>query len=111
MPRRRRSAAKAGTAARRRSAWSYRRACGCLATNELLRRFQVDAGRFFTDELSGLADRSLDARSVSATGLFDPAFIRSVRGQPPRTGLRWHYFMLYLMLGAQIWLDQFEGRS
>jgi asparagine synthase (glutamine-hydrolysing) len=43
--------------------------------------------------------------------LFNPDFIREVRSQRPRKGLRWHYFMLYLMLGSQIWLDRFERRQ
>ena len=69
--------------------------------------FQVDAGSFFTRELSGLADQWLAPERVRASGLFNPAFVESIRSQSPRKGLRWHFFMLYLILGTEIWLDRF----
>jgi asparagine synthase (glutamine-hydrolysing) len=70
--------------------------------------FQVHAPRFFRDHLGGLADRLLDPARVRELGLFNPAFVRAVRGAGHRSGLRWHYFLLYLMLGAQLWVEMFE---
>jgi asparagine synthase (glutamine-hydrolysing) len=85
-----------------------------LLGDQILRRpksgFQVDAASFFSRQLSELADRSLDPASVRSAGLFNPGFIEEIRSRSPRKRLRWHYFMLYLMLGSHLWLDRFEGR-
>lgn len=70
--------------------------------------FQVDAGQFWQQQLAPLADTWLSDVEVRRHGLFNPAFVRRMRRAPPRTGLRWHFFLLYLMLGTHVWLGQFE---
>ncbi len=74
--------------------------------------FQVDAVAFFRTHLAALASVFLDEATVRRHGLFNPAFVRDVLARPAHRRLRWHYFMLYLMLGAHLWLEMFEhGRA
>ncbi len=70
--------------------------------------FQVDAPRFFNDKLAGLAQIWLNEKKIKETALFNPAFVKYVTSLSERRNVRWHYFMLYLMIGAQIWVEIFE---
>jgi asparagine synthase (glutamine-hydrolysing) len=69
--------------------------------------FQVDAGQFW-QQLQPLAETWLSDETVRRHGLFNPDFVRGLRRQRPRTALRWHFFLLYLMLGTHLWLHEFE---
>lgn len=71
--------------------------------------FQVDSSAFFNDYLSDLADTYLSEEYVKKMGLFNPDFIASIRALPAKKKYRWHYFMLYMMLGAHVWLEMFEA--
>ncbi len=71
--------------------------------------FQVDAVSFFRDFLSTLAERYLNENVVRENGIFNPQFIKQVQAYKPSKGLRWHYFMLYMMIGTHIWLELFEA--
>ena len=86
-----------------------------LLPAEILNRpksgFQVDAGRFWHAELEPLAETWLSDAEVRRHGLFNPDFVRRLRATHPRTGLRWHYFLLYLMLGTHLWLDAFASTA
>lgn len=93
-----------------------RRMLGGVLPAEILQRpksgFQVNAVQFFHTRLGALAREYLSEGAVRRHGLFNPAFVRAVLGRRPHPGLRWHYFMLYLMLGAHLWLELFErGRA
>jgi asparagine synthase (glutamine-hydrolysing) len=68
--------------------------------------FQVHAGRFWR-ELEPLAAHHLSDAEIRRHGLFNPTFVARIRNAAPRTGLRWHFFMLYLMLGTHLWLQAF----
>ncbi|HHM04948.1 MAG TPA: asparagine synthase (glutamine-hydrolyzing) [Gammaproteobacteria bacterium] len=70
--------------------------------------FQLHAPRFFNQHLRPLAREYLSERRLTETGLFNPEFVRQVLRRPPRTGLRWHYFILYLMLMTELCVDIFE---
>ena len=71
--------------------------------------FQVNAPSFFGDQLSALAREYLDPYRLQDSGVYNPAFVQSVIATPPHKALRWHYFMLYLMLGVEIWRDAFRA--
>ena len=71
--------------------------------------FQVDAPAFFRAHLLPLAEEWLSPARLQETALFNPAFVAEVLCAPPRRGLRWHYFILYLMLMTQLWLAEFAG--
>jgi asparagine synthase (glutamine-hydrolysing) len=70
--------------------------------------FQVDAAAFFESQLSSLADEFLSREYTETVGLFNPDFIARVRGLPQAKATRWHYFMLYLMLGVHLWVEIYE---
>ena len=69
---------------------------------------QIPAGQFFSTHLAGLADRFLNDEVCEHHGLFNPAFVKAVRGRPPAVRWRWHYFLLYLMLQTHLWLERFD---
>ena len=85
-----------------------------LPTEILSRRksgFQVDAASFFESQLSDLADEFLSKEYTESVGLFNPKFVAQVRGLPQVKATRWHYFMLYLMLGVHLWVEIYERKN
>ncbi len=70
--------------------------------------FQVDAPMFVKNSLKPLLNRWLSPECIAHYGLFNPSFVESVLKQPPKKWLRWHYFMIYLMLSTHIWVAEFE---
>ena len=70
--------------------------------------FQVAAGEFFHEQLDGLANDWLSEDRVKATGLFNYKTVAALRALPPVQRHRWHYFILYLMLGTQMWVNLYE---
>lgn len=73
--------------------------------------FQVPAAEFFQQHLAGLARRWLNPKALERTGLFNPAFVQKVLATDRTRWMQWHYFILYLMLTTQIWIDIFEEGS
>ncbi len=73
--------------------------------------FQVDSPRFFNEVLSAVADRVLSPKRVAEVGLFNPEFVARIRVTRPARGMRWHFFLLYLMLMTHLWLDVFEENA
>jgi len=89
---------------------------GDLLPREILLRpksgFQVDAPTFVEGNLSELLDQWLDGSETDLGGLFNPRFVRQVRSGQSRLNPRWHYFILYLMLGTRMWESAFiAGRT
>lgn len=70
--------------------------------------FQVNAPAFFHQQLMPLASEWLSDARLRDTGLFNPVFVRRVLACRANKAARWHYFMLYLMLMSQLWLEEFE---
>ncbi len=70
--------------------------------------FQVDAPMFVKNSLKPLINRWLSPECIAHYGLFNPSFVESVLNQQPKKWLRWHYFMIYLMLSTHIWVAEFE---
>jgi asparagine synthase (glutamine-hydrolysing) len=89
----------------------FRREIAALLPATVLTRpksgFQIDSPAFFHAELQGLAAEYLSPERCRAHGLFNPAFVAAIRRQPPRRGLRWHYFLLFFMLLTHMWLEVF----
>ncbi len=83
-----------------------------LLVQEIMSRpksgFQVDAATFFNLQLKQLADYWLSPQMVREMQLFNPDFVKTVRAYPSGKAVRWHYFMLYLMLMTHQWIYQFE---
>ena len=82
---------------------------------EILQRpksgFQVSSPDFFHQHLSVMARQWLSPETVSAYGLFNPDFIQKILRLNPSKKLRWHYFVLYLMLLTHVWIELFENHS
>ncbi|MDH4322320.1 MAG: asparagine synthase (glutamine-hydrolyzing) [Desulfobulbaceae bacterium] len=70
--------------------------------------FQVPIHHFFNTHLRPLCAQYLNPDRLKADGLFNPVFVREILAARPHKRLRWHYFLLYLMLGTAIWIDIFE---
>jgi len=73
--------------------------------------FQVDAPSFFEQYLSGPYGELLGEDKTRAIGLFNPKFVRQIRRYKARKGLRWHYFLLYLIIMTHLWIEIFEQRK
>lgn len=71
--------------------------------------FQVRIHDFFPAHLAGAADALLGEEEIRRHGLFNPDFVSHVRSLRPEKRLRWHLFMLYLMLMTHLWMRAFEG--
>lgn len=89
-----------------------RHAVGSLLPPEILRRpksgFQVDAATFYKQQLQQIAREVLSPERLRDAGLFNPDFVRQIERLPAKTGYRWHFFMLYLMLMTHLWMDVFD---
>ncbi len=72
--------------------------------------FQVPIHLFFDTHLRPLCRIYLERSRLTSYGLFNPEFIERVLRARPSWKLRWHYFMLYLMVGTIIWLERFNVR-
>jgi asparagine synthase (glutamine-hydrolysing) len=70
--------------------------------------FQVDSPMFVTQTLLPLVDKWLNPERIKYYGLFNHKFIAHILKQNPNKWLRWHFFMLYLMLTTHIWMAEFE---
>jgi asparagine synthase (glutamine-hydrolysing) len=70
--------------------------------------FQLDAPAFFDRNLRPLAEKWLAPERVRAYGLFNPATVETLRRLPIQRRHRWHFFMLYLMIQAHMWIEIFE---
>lgn len=74
--------------------------------------FTVDSYRQFQKDLRPVAERVLTRRRVEQRGLFDYGYLRSILDHPPHPRMRWHYFLLWLVLGLEIWSRIFlDGRG
>lgn len=71
--------------------------------------FQVDSPSFFKHQLADLARRYLSPEYVESVGLFNPRFVAQIVNMPAKKAYRWHFFMLYLMLGCHLWVEMFEN--
>ncbi|VAW72302.1 Asparagine synthetase [glutamine-hydrolyzing] [hydrothermal vent metagenome] len=84
-----------------------------LLGKEIIQRrksgFQVSSPDFYHQHLSSMAEQWLSPDKVTTYGLFNPDFIKKILRLKPTKKLRWHYFILYLMLLTHIWLELFEN--
>jgi asparagine synthase (glutamine-hydrolysing) len=97
-----------------RAKYLFRKAMQPLLPAHTLKKskqgFAFDPVAEFRKDLRAVANRVLTQRRVEERGWFDYAWLRSVLDHPPHPRLRWHYFVLWLTLGLEIWARQFlEG--
>jgi asparagine synthase (glutamine-hydrolysing) len=69
--------------------------------------FTFDPVEQYKKDLGGMARELLTPQRLRASGIFNPAFVRSVVEARPHQRLRWHYFMLWQMIGVELWREIF----
>ncbi|MGZ6962988.1 MAG: asparagine synthase (glutamine-hydrolyzing) [Acidimicrobiia bacterium] len=66
----------------------------------------------FQKDLGPMAREVLTPERLARSGVFNPEFVRGVLDARPHERLRWHYFMLWQMIGFELWHDVFiESQS
>jgi asparagine synthase (glutamine-hydrolysing) len=71
--------------------------------------FTFDPVEQYRKDLRSLALEVLTPERLRSSGVFNPEFVRRVLEAKPHQRLRWHYFMLWQMIGVEIWRDVFTG--
>jgi len=71
--------------------------------------FQLDIVAAAHGVLEPVFDEYLSEERLRRHRLFNPGFVRAVRAQPARKGLRWHYFLLYLMAQCHLLREVFDA--
>jgi asparagine synthase (glutamine-hydrolysing) len=69
--------------------------------------FTFSAYHQFNKDLRVVAERILTPRRVADAGWFNYEWIRAVVQHPAHPRMRWHYFMLWMMVGFEIWRQMF----
>jgi asparagine synthase (glutamine-hydrolysing) len=66
----------------------------------------------FRKDLRPIAQQLLQAGTLDRLGLFNETFIRSILDHRPSPLMRWHYFLLWMIVGLHFWCELFlDGRS
>ncbi len=74
--------------------------------------FTFDPYEQLGKDLGALCERELSRAFLEEQGIFQYRFVRSILDARPSRRLRWHYFMLWQILGLKLWQEIFvEGRS
>jgi asparagine synthase (glutamine-hydrolysing) len=71
--------------------------------------FTFDPVEQFQKDLGPLVRETLTPDQLRRSGIFNPTFVESVLKAQPHQRLRWHYFLLWQMVGVETWLDTFTG--
>ncbi len=69
--------------------------------------FTFDSFYQFQKDLRDIAERELTEEFINEQGTFNYRFIRKILDHPPHRWMRWHYFLLWLILGVKVWEDLF----
>lgn len=72
--------------------------------------FQLPIADVFNDTLRPLCAEYLSKSRVKDGGLFNYDFIERTLSAKPNNHMRWHYHLLFLMLGTVIWRDVFINK-
>lgn len=71
--------------------------------------FTVDPVEQYRKDLRDMALDVLTPERLREGGIFNPQFVRRIVGARPQQSLRWHYFMLWQMIGLELWREVFIG--
>jgi asparagine synthase (glutamine-hydrolysing) len=69
--------------------------------------FTFDPVEQYGKDLRPLALEVLTPDRLRQAGVFDPGFVRDVLAAKPHPRLRWHYFLLWQMIGVELWREIF----
>jgi asparagine synthase (glutamine-hydrolysing) len=74
--------------------------------------FTFDPVEQYQKDLGPMVRETLSPDRLRQSGIFNPQFVRAVLRAEPRQRLRWHYFLLWQMIGLETWLETFtQGRA
>jgi asparagine synthase (glutamine-hydrolysing) len=69
--------------------------------------FTFDPVEQYQKDLGPMVREMLSPDRLRRSGIFNPEFVRGVLKAEPRQRLRWHYFLLWQMIGVETWLATF----
>jgi asparagine synthase (glutamine-hydrolysing) len=69
--------------------------------------FTFDPVEQYQKGLGPMVREMLSPDRLRRSGIFNPEFVRAVLKAEPRKRLRWHYFLLWQMIGVETWLATF----
>jgi asparagine synthase (glutamine-hydrolysing) len=69
--------------------------------------FTFDPVEQYKKDLGSLAREVLTPQRLKRSGVFNPEFVRSVLAARPHQRLRWHYFVIWQMIGVELWQQVF----
>ncbi len=69
--------------------------------------FTFDSYYQFQKDLRDLARRELTREYIREQKIFNFGFIEGVLDHPPHRWMRWHYFLIWLILGTKVWENLF----
>ncbi len=69
--------------------------------------FTFDPVEQYRKDLGPMAREMLSPDQLRRSGIFNPEFVRAVLKAEPHQRLRWHYFLLWQMIGVETWLETF----
>jgi asparagine synthase (glutamine-hydrolysing) len=73
--------------------------------------FTFDPVEQYQKDLGSLVREMLSPDRLRRSGIFNPDFVRAVLKAEPHQRLRWHYFLLWQMIGVEMWLAAFGQRQ
>jgi asparagine synthase (glutamine-hydrolysing) len=83
---------------------------GVLPPRTLAKRkwgFTIDPVQQYRKHLRPMALYWLTSERLKGGGIFNPTFVHDVLAARPHPRLRWHYFMLWQMIGLEMWRETF----
>src|SRR5262249_55437102 len=69
--------------------------------------FTFDPVEQYRKDLGPMARDLLAPERLRSRGIFNPAFVQKVQSVQPHQRLRWHYFILWQMIGVELWHETF----
>lgn len=73
--------------------------------------FQFSSYELFKNGLRDLAEETLTRKSVEERKIFNYNYIRKILDARPSPSMRWHYFLLWILVGLEYWFKIFIDRS
>jgi len=89
----------------------FRKAMAPFLPPEILQKkkwgFAINPYEQFNKDLKKVAQKVLTCEFIKRQGIFNYEYIRRILNYPPDPRLRWHYNLLWIVLGLAIWEKMF----
>ncbi|MFP6905575.1 MAG: asparagine synthase (glutamine-hydrolyzing) [Verrucomicrobiota bacterium] len=76
--------------------------------NKTKQGFSFNPYEQWRKDLRPLVEKELSREWCEASGLFNYGFIQALLQCPAHPRLRWHYFLVWLMVGVKQWMEVFD---